>query len=98
MAVAYGAIVGIVSNRWQWRTLDLSFVWFFDPQYNKEIPWRAILTSGPVNTLNACTVCFNWGFYTLVSGLPLFLKEAYHFDITQVKKNGLLPIQPSKTQ
>lgn len=60
-------------------------------RYNKEIPWRAILTSGPVNTLNACTVCFNWGFYTLVSGLPLFLKEAYHFDITQ---NGLLSSMP----
>ncbi|XP_046649856.1 sialin-like [Daphnia pulicaria] len=59
-------------------------------KYNS-IPWKGILTSGPVHTINICQFCLNWGFYTLISGLPIFMKEALKFDITQ---NGLLSSMP----
>ncbi|KAI9554402.1 hypothetical protein GHT06_019674 [Daphnia sinensis] len=59
-------------------------------KYNS-IPWKGILTSGPVHTINVSQFCLNWGFYTLISGLPIFMKEALKFDITQ---NGLLSSMP----
>jgi len=49
------------------------------------------MTSVPVHTLNACQFCLNWGFYILISGLPIFMNEALKFDITQ---NGLLSSMP----
>nr|CAH0107217.1 unnamed protein product [Daphnia galeata] len=66
---------------------------FMSNRYNS-IPWKGILTSGPVHTINICQFCLNWGFYTLISGLPIFMKEALKFDITQ---NGLLSSMPYAT-
>ncbi len=57
---------------------------FVNQQYNS-IPWKCILSSVPVHTINVCQFCLNWGFYTLISGLPIFMKEALKFDITQVR-------------
>lgn len=41
---------------------------------NIQHPWKAILTSKAVYALMAANFCENWGFYTLLTQLPTFLK------------------------
>jgi MFS transporter, ACS family, solute carrier family 17 (sodium-dependent inorganic phosphate cotransporter), other len=38
-------------------------------------PWRKILTSKPVYAIVASHFAENWGFYTLLTQLPTFLKS-----------------------
>lgn len=37
-------------------------------------PWKAIFTSKPVYAISASHFAENWGFYTLLTQLPTFLK------------------------
>lgn len=39
------------------------------------IPWRSIFTSTPVWAINVANFSENWGFYTLLTQLPTFLKD-----------------------
>ncbi|XP_046326762.2 sialin-like [Haliotis rufescens] len=58
---------------------------------NKFTPWRAIFTSVPVWAIVVTHVCHNWSNYTLLTGLPTFMKEVLNFDI---KQNGSLSAVP----
>ncbi|KAH9523362.1 hypothetical protein Btru_039833 [Bulinus truncatus] len=55
------------------------------------VPWFKLLTSVPVWALITAHVCSNYANYTLITSLPLFMKESLKFDIEQ---NGLLSALP----
>jgi len=55
------------------------------------IPWLEFAKSGPVWAIIIAHLCANWGLYTLVINLPLFMKEVLKFDI---KENGFLSSLP----
>lgn len=46
-------------------------------------PWRAMLTSGPVWAIVMAHFSENWGFYTLLTFLPTFMKDVFHFETSQ---------------
>ncbi|CAH1154013.1 unnamed protein product [Phaedon cochleariae] len=46
-------------------------------------PWIAMMKSLPVWAIIVANVSDNWGFYTLLTELPKFMKHALHFDLNQ---------------
>ncbi|KAJ8300487.1 hypothetical protein KUTeg_022006, partial [Tegillarca granosa] len=60
-----------------------------------KIPWKSIATSMPFVACLTAHFCYNWTNYTLMTSLPIFMKEALHLD---VKQNGLLSSFPFLTQ
>lgn len=55
------------------------------------IPWKAVFTSLPFWAILIADVGNSWGFYTLLTELPTYLKNIQHFDMTS---NGLLSALP----
>ncbi|XP_068424990.1 sialin [Clinocottus analis] len=55
------------------------------------IPWRAILTSGPLWAIVVAHFSYNWTFYTLLTLLPTYMNDVLGFSIQQ---NGLLSALP----
>ncbi|XP_050311165.1 sialin-like isoform X4 [Anthonomus grandis grandis] len=53
---------------------------------DKVIPWKAILTSGPIWALVITQIGHDWGFFTMVTDLPKYMKDVLHFN---VKENGI---------
>ncbi|XP_042212803.1 sialin-like isoform X2 [Homarus americanus] len=51
------------------------------------VPWRSVLTSLPVWSMVVGVLGNNWGFYTLLSAVPLYIKTILHQDI---KSNATL--------
>lgn len=47
-------------------------------------PWGKILTSAPVWAINIGHFGACWGYYTLFTEMPTFLKDILHFDIKHV--------------
>ncbi|KAF7265869.1 putative inorganic phosphate cotransporter [Rhynchophorus ferrugineus] len=45
------------------------------------IPWKALATSVPLWALIAAQIGHDWGFYTMVSDLPKYMKEVLRFDV-----------------
>ncbi|XP_033757483.1 LOW QUALITY PROTEIN: uncharacterized transporter slc-17.2-like [Pecten maximus] len=56
-----------------------------------DVPWLKIFTSGPVFAIICVNVMSDWGAYTLLANIPLYLKEVLKFDITT---NGLYSALP----
>nr|CAD7406377.1 unnamed protein product [Timema cristinae] len=54
-------------------------------------PWRAFFTSMPVWAVIVAHFCENWGFYTLLTQLPTFMKDALEFNL---KKAGFMSALP----
>ena len=44
-------------------------------------PWRAMLTSKPVWAIIIAHFTENWGFYTLLTSLPMFLRDVLEYDL-----------------
>ncbi|KAF5269201.1 hypothetical protein FQR65_LT02502 [Abscondita terminalis] len=44
-------------------------------------PWKSILTSMPVWAIVVAHFSENWGFYTLLTQLPTFMKDVMHFEL-----------------
>ncbi len=42
---------------------------------NIKTPWKGLFTSQPVFAITAAHTSFNWGFYTLFTDLPTFMKS-----------------------
>lgn len=61
--------------------------------HNKKIitPWVAIFTSGPMIALTIAHCAHNWGFWTLLTEMPTFMKNVLGLDI---KSNALLSSLP----
>lgn len=52
----------------------------------KRIPWKALLTSMPLWALVTAQIGHDWGFFTMVTDLPKYMKDVLHFN---VKQNGV---------
>ena len=57
----------------------------------RNIPTRAILRSPAVWALVVAHTCQNYGFYTLITELPTFLRQVLHFDLSE---NGMVTSLP----
>ncbi|XP_011136640.1 sialin isoform X1 [Harpegnathos saltator] len=55
------------------------------------VPWRSVLTSGPVWAIVVTHACSVFGYFTVVNQLPTYMKYILHFNI---KENGLLSSLP----
>lgn len=56
-----------------------------------KVPWKAIFTSMPVWAIVAAHFSENWGFYTLLTELPSFLKHRLNFDLSEAGFVSALP-------
>ncbi|KAJ8967618.1 hypothetical protein NQ314_002736, partial [Rhamnusium bicolor] len=56
------------------------------PHKEKVIPWKAILSSWPIWALVVAQIGHDWGFFTMVTDLPKYMKDVLHFN---VKQNGV---------
>ncbi|CAG5125167.1 unnamed protein product, partial [Candidula unifasciata] len=57
----------------------------------QRVPWLKMFTSGPLWAVIAGHLCNNYVTYTLLTSLPIFMKESLNFDI---KQNGALSALP----
>lgn len=48
------------------------------------VPWSSILTSLPVWSLIIVHSGSNWGFYTLLTEMPTYMKSILNFDVQKV--------------
>ncbi|XP_013411028.1 sialin [Lingula anatina] len=62
-----------------------------DKHKDLKTPWFSILTSMPFWAILMAHMCNNWGFYTLLTTLPKYMREILKFDIAQ---NGFLSAVP----
>ncbi|XP_060516794.1 sialin-like isoform X2 [Cylas formicarius] len=53
----------------------------------RRVPWKQILTSKAVLAIAVTNFTENWGFYTLLTQLPMYLNDVYKFDLG---KSGFL--------
>lgn len=60
-------------------------------QEDLKVPWKNIFTSLPVLAIVVAHFSENWGFYTLLTELPSFLKNSLHFDLSKAGFVSALP-------
>ncbi|XP_076050338.1 putative inorganic phosphate cotransporter [Oratosquilla oratoria] len=53
----------------------------------RSVPWKKVATSMPVWTIIVAALGNNWGFYTFLTAVPLYMKTMLHQDI---KANALV--------
>ncbi|XP_067133318.1 sialin-like [Centruroides vittatus] len=58
---------------------------------NLSTPWTRIITSLPVCAIVLAHFSENWGFYTMITELPTYLKDALNYDLD---KSGLIAAIP----
>ena len=51
-------------------------------------PWLSIWTSPAVFAICAAHFANNWGFYTMLTCLPTYMKKILHFNVQQVNKSN----------
>ncbi|CAG9864853.1 unnamed protein product [Phyllotreta striolata] len=56
-----------------------------------KIPWRSIVTSMPVWAITVSHFSENWGFYTMLTQLPKFMKRVLNFDLNAAGVLSALP-------
>ncbi|XP_016838631.1 putative inorganic phosphate cotransporter [Nasonia vitripennis] len=56
-----------------------------------KVPWLSIITSVPMWALIIVHCGHNWGFYTLLTEMPSYMKSVLKFDITQSGGISALP-------
>jgi len=50
-----------------------------------KVPWLSIVKSLPVWAVAIAHFTNNWGYYTLLTCLPMYLKYILHFDMKGVR-------------
>jgi len=60
-------------------------------QKKMPVPWKSIATSVPFWALLVANVSNSWGFYMMLTELPIYMKTILHFD---TKSNALLSSLP----
>ncbi|KAF5284355.1 hypothetical protein FQR65_LT13572 [Abscondita terminalis] len=50
---------------------------------NNDIPWKSIWTSVPLWALIAAQIGHDWGFFTMVTDLPKYMKDVLKFEIDE---------------
>jgi ACS family sodium-dependent inorganic phosphate cotransporter len=58
---------------------------------NTKTPWLAIFTSMPVYAVSVAHFAYAWGYYTLLTQLPSYMRDIVHFDLT---KSGYISAVP----
>lgn len=62
-----------------------------DPEHDEtkhlKTPWRDIFTSLPFLSIAVVHSAHNWGFWTLLTEMPTYMKGVLKFDIKKVKIN-----------
>ncbi|CAH1100743.1 unnamed protein product [Psylliodes chrysocephalus] len=58
---------------------------------NSSIPWRALFSSKPVWAISIGLTCEIWGYYTLLTQLPKFMKYCLNFDLNAAGAMSALP-------
>ncbi|KAL1517435.1 hypothetical protein ABEB36_001200 [Hypothenemus hampei] len=56
-------------------------------EWSTKVPWKKIFTSVPVWAIVVSHFGENWGFYTLLTQLPKYLKDVHNYDLG---KSGFL--------
>lgn len=56
------------------------------------MPWKSVLTSIPFIATLLNHMAQNWGYYTLLTEIPAYMKEALEFDIKSVRTHNLFNI------
>lgn len=56
-----------------------------------KVPWRHVLTSLPVWAIVAAHFGQNWGFYTMLTEMPTYMKNILHYDIKANSAFSALP-------
>lgn len=56
-----------------------------------KVPWKQILTSGPVLTISLTSWCSAWGVWTLITLTPTYISDVFGFNLGD---NGLLSALP----
>lgn len=85
------SFVSTPNERREWKPDCIKFCTANVSNEKKVIPWKAILTSVPVWALVFTQVGHDWGFFTMVTDLPKYMKEVLKFN---VKENGLWSALP----
>ncbi|UYV62379.1 SLC17A5 [Cordylochernes scorpioides] len=86
-----GSILGMLATGFLclnpgWRAPFVIFEKKFttwDVQKKAPIPWKSLLTSGPVWALTITKCFYAWGYYTMLTKLPMYLDQVLHIPITQ---------------
>lgn len=60
-------------------------------QEKLNVPWIKLFTSIPVWAIATAHTCFNWGFYTFLTQLPMYLKDALKFELEATGFVAALP-------
>lgn len=55
-----------------------------DTKRKAGVPWKSLLTSGPVHVLWVTHITSSWGWYLMAVNTPLFAKEVFQFDVMSV--------------
>ncbi|XP_029649434.1 sialin [Octopus sinensis] len=63
----------------------------FDEHTKVKVPWLSMFTSMPVYAIIVSNISADWGVYTLLTGIPTYMKEVLKFDIAA---NGLASALP----
>ena len=62
-----------------------------EPSVKPPTPWIKIATSLPVWACATAQFAVDWGFYTMMTCLPMYMRDVLQFDVTQ---NGILSALP----
>ncbi|KAJ3656539.1 hypothetical protein Zmor_015610 [Zophobas morio] len=54
-------------------------------------PWKDIFTTLPVWAIIVCNFTDDWGFYTILTQLPTYLKDMFGYDLGQIGFLSCLP-------
>ncbi len=65
-----------------------------DPAEENVVPWRSIITSGPLWAILVTQCGLSWAFYTQLTELPTYMENILHMDIEQ---NSILSALPYLT-
>lgn len=57
-----------------------------DEKKHRKTPWGSIFTSLPFISLIIVHAAHNWGFWTLLTEMPTYMKEVLKYDIKEVNK------------
>jgi hypothetical protein len=68
---------------------------FFVPQ-SPRVPWMSIAKSLPFWAILMAHMGQNYGYETLMTELPSFMKQVLHFNLKDVSSCNLLPPQPEQ--
>lgn len=56
-----------------------------------KVPWKAIFSSSPIYAIACAHFAYNYGYYTLLTQLPMYMRKILKFDLAQSGFVSALP-------